>query len=286
MTTDRKNTMTTPVIIDTEIAETLKAIEEKNFAIARLRSSIAYEQKHSWMGRDTEKKEIELTKLENACADLKEKLATLKSFYTGWSRAFLVRNSNGHIHKSRECVTCFDTTQYVWLTEMSGRDELEIAYLAGEKACTICYAHAPSSYFLRECGLEDPEVVEARRIRQARKAEIEAKRQKTGIWNPDGTPLKVFEYGFSKYKSEIKAERTAQSTAVNLLASGIRNSNRAPEETARVNDSIETILIALAHKRGTSVEEQRALVQAKADTQIKAQQRESEKWLLAHPEYK
>jgi hypothetical protein len=277
--------MTTPVIIDTEIAETLKAIEEKNFAIARLRSSIAYNQKHSWLMKEVEAKEIELTKTETALAELKEKLATLKSFYTGWSRAFLVRNSNGHIHKSRECVTCFDTTQYVWLTEMSGRDELEIAYLAGEKACTVCYAHAPSSYFLRECGLEDPEVVEARRIRQARKAEIEAKRQKTGIWNPDGTPLKVYEYAFSKYKSEIKAERTAQSTAVNLLV-GIQSLHRSPEEIARGNDTVETILIALAHKRGTSVEEQRALVQAKVDSTIKRNKREHEKWVANHPEYR
>jgi hypothetical protein len=277
--------MTTPVIIDTEIAETLKAIEEKNFAIERLRSSIAYNQTRSWLAKEVEAKEIELTKVENACADLKEKLATLKSFYTGWSRAYLVRNSNGHIHKSRECVTCFDTTQYVWLTEMSGRDELEIAYLAGEKACTICYAHAPSSYFLRECGLEDPEVVEARRIRQARKAEIEAKRQKTGIWNPDGTPLKVYEYGFSNYKSEIKAERTAQSTAVNLLV-GVQRLHRSDEEIARSNDAVETILIALANKRGTSVEEQRTLVQAKVDAQIKIQKRESEKWLATHPEYR
>jgi hypothetical protein len=277
--------MTTPVIIDTEIAETLKAIEEKNFAIARLRSSIAYNQKHSWMAKDVETKEIELTKAETALAELKEKLATLKSFYTGWSRAYLVRNSNGHIHKSRECVTCFDTTSYVWLTEMSGRDELEIAYLAGEKACTICYAHAPSSYFLRECGLEDPEVVEARRIRQARKAEIEAKRQRTGIWNPDGTPLKVFEYGWARYKTEIKAERTAQSTAVNLLV-GIQSLSRSDEDIARGTEAVETILIALAHKRGTSVEEQRALVQAKVDATIKRNKREHEKWVANHPEYR
>jgi predicted Zn-dependent protease len=276
--------MTTPVIIDTEIAETQKAIEQKAFAASRLRSSIAYNQKYSWLAKEVETKEIELTKIENALADLKEKLTTLNGFYTGWSRAFLVRNSNGHIHKSRSCTTCFDTTNYVWLTEMSGRDELEIAYLAGEKACTVCYAHAPSAYFLRECGLEDPEVVEARRIRQARKAEIEAKRQKTGIWNPDGTPLKVYEYGFSNYKSEIKAERTAQSVAVNLMV-GLQSLHREPREIERSTDAVETILVALAHKRGTSVEEQRTLVQTKVDAQIKSNKRQQEKWLAEHPEY-
>jgi hypothetical protein len=132
--------------------------------------------------------------------------------------------------------------------------------------------------------LEDPEVVEARRIRQARKAEIEAKRQKTGIWNPDGTPLKVYEYGFSNYKSEIKAERTAQSVAVNLMV-GLQSLHREPREIERSTDAVETILIALAHKRGTSVEEQRTLVQTKVDAQIKSNKRQQEKWLAEHPEY-
>ncbi len=281
----RKDKMTTPVIIDTEIAETLKAIEQKRLRAMSLRRAIDSYSTMSYYASAKEQKEIELAKTEEALAELKEKLATLEAMYTGWSRAFLVRNSNGHIHKTRSCVTCFDTTNFVWLTEMSGRDELEIAYLAGEKACTVCYSHAPSAYFLRECGLEDPEVVEARRIRQARKAEIEAKRQKTGIWNPDGTPLKVYEYAFSNYKSEIKAERTAQSTAVNLLV-GVQSMHREPEQIERSKDAIETILIALAHKRGTSVEEQRTLIQTKADAQIKKNAKEREKWLAAHPEYR
>ena len=251
----------------------MKAIDTKRSRIYLLNERIAYSKKHAWLSRDTETKEIERDKLDKEVAELVEKLRTLESFYTGWSRAFLVRNSNGHIHKSRECGTCFDTTQYVWLTDMSGRDELEIAFLAGEKACTVCYSHAPSSYFLRESGLEDPEVTEARLARQARKAEIEAKRLKTGIWNPDGTPLVVLEYAFSRYKTEVKAERTAQSIAVNMLV-GIQSMGRSPEEIERSKDAIETILIALAHKRGTSVEEQRSLIQTKADAMIKKNKRD------------
>lgn len=264
--------MTTPIIIDTQIAELLASIESKNISIHSLNQSIEYNKKHSWMGREVEQKEIKRDALEKELAVDKEKLAALKALYTGWSRAYLVRNSNGHIHKSRNCGTCFPTTQYVWLTEMSGRDELEIAFLAGEKACTVCYAHAPSAYFLRQCELEDPEVVEARRLRQVRKAEIEAKRLKTGIWNPDGTPLVVLEYAFSRYKTEVKAERTAQSIAVNMLV-GIQSMGRTPEEIERSQESIDTILVALAHKRGTSVEEQRILIQAKADAQIKKNKR-------------
>jgi hypothetical protein len=265
--------MTTPVIIDTEISETQKAIQTKLGRIYILNERIAYNSKHAWLAKETETKEVERDRLDKEVAELKEKLRTLESFYTGWSRAFLVRNSNGHIHKSRECGTCFDTTQYVWLTDMSGRDELEIAFLAGEKACTVCYAHAPSSYFLRESGLEDPEVTEARLVRQARKAEIEAKRIKTGISNPDGTPLVVIEYAFSRYKTEVKAERTAQSIAVNMLV-GIQSMHREPKDIERSKDAIETILIALAHKRGTSVEEQRVLIQTKADAMVKKNKRD------------
>lgn len=271
--------MTTPVIIDTQIAELEKDLENKVWRRELLIRSIEASKPLTYLTKETEKKEKELLQIDLAIADLKEKLATWRGLYTGWSRAYLVRNSNGHIHKSRDCSTCFDTTQYVWLTDMSGRDELEIAFLAGEKACTICYAHAPSAYFLRECGLEDPEVVEARRVRQARKAEIEAKRLKTGIWNPDGTPLKVYEYPFSDYKSEIKAERTAQSIAVNMMV-GVKIYHRGEKETVRSYETIGTILIALANKRGTSVEEQRTLLQAKADAQIKKILREKEQWAL------
>ena len=251
----------------------MQSIDADSHAIYRLTQSIEYNKKYSWLGKETEEKEIKRDALTQKVIDNKEKLATLRALYTGWSRAYLVRNSNGHIHKSRECGTCFPTTQYVWLTDMSGRDELEIAFLAGEKACTVCYAHAPSAYFLRQCELEDPEVVEARRLRQIRKAEIEAKRLKTGIWNPDGTPLVVIEYAFSRYKTEVKAERTAQSIAVNMLV-GIQSMARSPEEIERCKDAIETILIALAHKRGTSVEEQRIFIQTKADAMIKKNKRD------------
>jgi hypothetical protein len=60
-----------------------------------------------------------------------------------WTRAFIVTNANGHVHRSMHCSTCFPTTRYHWLTEMSDHDEAEIVEKAGQDACTVCYPSAP-----------------------------------------------------------------------------------------------------------------------------------------------
>lgn len=61
----------------------------------------------------------------------------------GWNRAFLVANTNGHVHSSMDCSTCRPTTQYAWLTDYSGADEDAIVAAAGHRACTTCYPSAP-----------------------------------------------------------------------------------------------------------------------------------------------
>jgi hypothetical protein len=62
----------------------------------------------------------------------------------GWTRAYLVvTNGQGHVHRTTSCSTCYPTTQFAWLTELSGADEQEIVDQAGERACTVCYASAP-----------------------------------------------------------------------------------------------------------------------------------------------
>lgn len=61
----------------------------------------------------------------------------------GWNRAFLVANSNGHVHSSTGCSTCRPTTQYAWLTDYSGAEEDAIVRNAGHRACTTCYPSAP-----------------------------------------------------------------------------------------------------------------------------------------------
>lgn len=60
-----------------------------------------------------------------------------------WTRAFIVRGRDGHIHKSRSCHTCRPTTDFGWLPQLSGQSEEEIVAAAGEMACTVCYPSAP-----------------------------------------------------------------------------------------------------------------------------------------------
>lgn len=63
--------------------------------------------------------------------------------YTGWSRFFLVTNVGGHIHRDMNCSTCFPTTQYGWLTELSGLTEAAAVAEYGEILCSICFPSAP-----------------------------------------------------------------------------------------------------------------------------------------------
>lgn len=63
--------------------------------------------------------------------------------YTGWARAYLVTNPGGHVHRSMHCSTCFDTTDYYWVTDLSGLTDDQVVDEAGERACTVCYPDAP-----------------------------------------------------------------------------------------------------------------------------------------------
>lgn len=54
-----------------------------------------------------------------------EAIEIAESEYTGWSRFFLVTSSQGHIHSSMRCTSCYRTTQYGWLPELSGKTEVE-----------------------------------------------------------------------------------------------------------------------------------------------------------------
>lgn len=60
-----------------------------------------------------------------------------------WSRFFLVRNNGGHIHSSMDCSTCFPTTQFGWLPELSGLSEPDAVASQGAILCTVCYPTAP-----------------------------------------------------------------------------------------------------------------------------------------------
>lgn len=94
-----------------------------------------------------------------------------------WTRAYLVTNSNGHVHSSMRCSTCFVTTRYQWMVSYSGSTEAEIVEAAGERACTVCYPSAPAEALARPTQMftEDEEAkAKAREEREAKRAERES----------------------------------------------------------------------------------------------------------------
>ena len=191
----------------------------------------------------------------------------------GWTRAFLVMNSNGHVHASRRCSTCFPTTQYGWFTEYSGHDEAEIVGLAGDMACTVCYPSAPVAdpRFPRPSRLATPEQKKARDERDAAKAAREAKRLATGIWNPDGTELLA--------GGVVKTERTAEITAVDHLVHRMWDARRGRDvgeanlRDREARETFERIVLALASKRGLSVDGVRKSLEDKAAAKFAKQLR-------------
>jgi hypothetical protein len=282
---DEKN----PVAVDTALAAVYQEKFELERQVDRLRQRVEYYQDNSYYANKIPQVESEIRGLVEKLGEVFKEVRRLEAFYTGWSRAYLVSNTNGHIHSSTDCSTCFIDTRFVWLTDLSGQDRLEIAGLAGERACSVCFPDAPSEYFLRKCQLEDPAVVKAREERNAAKAVREAKRIAIGITNPDGSPVKVRRQ-LSKYLEELKTERTAQIWLVDSLLwiaefNEVKQSHQV-EWKAILEEDVEIVLIALAFKRGQEVEEVRAELQAKVAKKIVQRQRELEKWYAKNPQYR
>lgn len=216
---------------------------------------------------------------------LVEKVRSLNAQYTGWTRAFLVINSNGHIHKDRSCSTCFVSTKYYWVTELSGDDENTIIEKAGEKACTVCYPDAPADILRLKSQIEHPDNVRAREEREAKRLAKEEKFRRVGIWNADGTPLKVYESPWSSYRYEVKTERTAMQIALSHGVWLAEDRERKPEEKSRVIESLALIYEALAVKHDTNFDIEREAIELKVQKQVEKNAKATAKWLADHPEY-
>lgn len=178
-----------------------------------------------------------------------------------WTRAYLVDNADGHLHKNTSCSTCRSTTRFHWITEVSGLTEREIVERAGEKACTVCYSSAPVSVLKRSSQFEGPNmraVREAAEKRAAEKATRDAEKAEKAITNPDGTPLHI-----GSWYGVIKTERAAWIHLVDLVFSA-----RAYDYDAHA-DQQELIVTALAAKTGLTRQEVLDLVEAKAQAKAR-----------------
>lgn len=181
----------------------------------------------------------------------------------GWTRAWLVLNTGGHVHRTTQCRTCFVTTNFAWLTHLSGHDETEIIEQSGESACTECYPSAPVDIRKRPSRIKTPEQL----AREAEKAEREKAKAVKAITAPDGTPLRTNHYG------RIDTEFTARRSYVDAV-SYARYLNRG--DVARHRDTIaqyaqdaRLILAALAAKHGRTEEDLKAELAPKVEAKWK-----------------
>ena len=181
-----------------------------------------------------------------------------------WTRAFLVINSNGHVHNGMNCSTCYDSTRYEWLTAYSAADETEIVEAAGEMACTVCYPSAPAEVLNRPANLISKTRAEkdaAKAQRAAEKAEREAKR-KAKAATITGDDLIVPDDYWPNRTERISTEYAARREWNSALdqREWVRDSARLEA----FNERQRLIEEALAEKYGISPQEMKAQLAAKA----------------------
>lgn len=204
-------------------------------------------------------------------ADLTEQMRPFEAEYDrrgGWPRAFLVQSHDGHVHKSMHCSTCRITTQFVWLTDYSGKTEEEIVWAAGELACTTCHPSAPTDVLKRVGEIRRPRDVE-REQRAAEKAAKARAAAADAVIDPNtGTTL---------YKSDRAATNAIASTLSSLRWYG--------DEHPQAGDwkrTIDTAVNALAAKQDTDPSALLAEYEARADKKFAAEARKTLRDITKH----
>ena len=191
-----------------------------------------------------------------------------------WTRAFLVLASNGHVHSSMDCNTCFPTTRYNWLVQYSNDDENTIVEDAGQDACTVCYPSAPADVLNRPS-----RIVTADKIAKAQaKAERDAKKAERIAKEKANAPTKSGEFLYykeGKWTREIKTERSAitewfskYSDSQREIVTEYYDGKPHPEESiqeqknrkAFAGEIAQLICFNLAQKHDITYEEQEAIL--------------------------
>lgn len=229
-----------------------------------------YDRHYPYQVEEIAKIQTEIDSIKSKISAVNVEIKKLNAIYDQdpWTRAFLVLASNGHVHSSMDCSTCFETTRYNWLIQYSNDDEKTIVEDAGQDACTICYPSAPADVLNRPS-----RIVTADKIAKAQaKAERDAKREAKLAKEKADAPTASGEFLYfkdGKYTQVIKTERTAVSEWFNLQyginrevvthyfngeahsAESIENQKR---EIIEAQDKADIICKNLAEKNGVSFE--------------------------------
>ena len=218
-----------------------------------------------------------IAELEEQYAKIQAEIKKLDAIYDQdpWTRAFLVINSNGHVHSSMDCNTCFSTTRYQWLIQYSNDDENTIVEDAGRDACTICYPSAPAEVLNRAS-----RIVTADKVAKAKaKAERDAKREAKLAKEKANAPTKSGEFLYfkdGKYTQVIKTERSAVSEWFQLqwkvkvvthyydgTAHSAESILEQEQKIAKDKEKSDIICQSLAEKNGVSFDQQLKILETK-----------------------
>lgn len=171
----------------------------------------------------------------------------------GWTRYYLVDSYDGHVHRDCSWSRCSRTssTVHVWLTDYSGMPEEELVELAGERACTVCFPDAPVEVLRRRSVFTPPSAVE-REARRLEREKARLARQEKALTRADGGPVRIVVGG---YAETVKTARRAELRAVEIEVDAAYQGRAM---TVEEQEAVGVILAALARKRGTTVEVERA----------------------------
>ena len=254
------------VKIDTELSSWYHKRWDVSSKLDVAEDSIRFYEKHyPNLVEEIQKYKDKVAKLNQEYAKIQAEIKKLDAIYDQdpWTRAFLVINSNGHVHSSMDCNTCFPTTRYNWLVQYSNDDEKTIVEDAGQDACTICYPSAPAEVLNRPSRIVTADKIakaKAKAEREAKKAEKIAK-EKANAPTASGEPLKIIRsiYKDGKISYEwIKTERSAVTYWLNETAW----SKHSPREDYTV-EALRLIVQNLAEKHGVSFDQQLKILENK-----------------------
>jgi hypothetical protein len=240
-------TTATPAEIDTELADL-------HAELALLQRRLESAEK-AMRDRSDVRDRARLLDARHAYRAIQVRMAPLNREYNrrgGWTRAFLVNNANGHVHRSMNCSTTFISTQWAWLPQLSGKDEAEIVEAAGSDACTVCYPSAPVETLSRPRSVFSKDEVTAQAERAERDAQ-KAERQRQKIaksLTDDGSEL-VVRHG--SVRESFKTEQAATSYVLSKLAD-VRTWRQRPLEADELAANAQ-IVDAIAAKHGMTAED-------------------------------
>lgn len=240
----------TPAEIDTEIARLTSAMDQQNTIMEQanaLINKLTENPNLTAYYRSVDQIRSELGGAQRLYRLLFEQRAPLLGEYDrrgGWTRYYLVDNTNGHVHSSTACSTCYVDTRYLWLTSESGRTAEDVVADAKAQACTVCFPWAPVTSITGKYRTTSQQGVDARAAERAAKA---AEKAAKAITNPDGSALRDADYG-----TVIKTETAARNA---LLSNGLDLAWYGPDHptAAKWAVTIRRCVLALAAKRGVSV---------------------------------